>query len=168
MTQNIFNDVKRRHADYQTEEWPPQGDAECFGVICGTDSGTYARMGPSIPRVKTGGAVLKKGDLIRGEPDSVSLPEVGAEPAPISTMCQEVGAFVERPQETMLLPENEVDWDRYYKIRPYACPASTIAPPSSSLRFDYTLLGCLGTPTTPRRRWRFSQSARSCCPAVGG
>lgn len=122
MTQDIFNDVQRRHADYGTEEWPPQGDAECFGVICGTDSGTYARMGPSIPRVKNNGVALKKGDLVRGEPDSVSLPEVGAEPAPISTMCQEVGAFVERPQETMLLPENEIDWDRYYKIRPYACP----------------------------------------------
>jgi hypothetical protein len=67
-------------------------------------------------------ADLQKGDMIRGDPEYIGLPEEGADPTPISIMSQEVGAFIERPSETMLLPEGEVPWDKYHGIKTYMCP----------------------------------------------
>ena len=54
------------------------------------------------------------------------------------------GAFLERPKTTMLLPEDEVDWQKYHTIRSFTCPGFREKPAMLFLALRMMTAGMLG------------------------
>lgn len=139
----LEKDIIERHQSWGTGGWPPQGEADSSRRLAGSSEGTYARssvryVGPVEPED------WKKGDLIRGVPSDVSLPNVGAEGVPVVGAAAEVAAQMSDIKSNLIRAEEDVDWVKYRSIKSYYCPGLAKKRAMLALALRMYLAGMLG------------------------
>ena len=60
-----------------------------------------------------------RGDVCPCLAEEVSLPPAGSVPVPIASISPEAAEFFESWEKSMLLPDEEVDWDAYERLKPH-------------------------------------------------
>ena len=55
-------------------------------------------------------------------PEKVALPAPGSQGIELTTAVPVLGAYLNDPLGTMLLPDDEVNWTKYHEIRPFGVP----------------------------------------------
>ena len=65
--------------------------------------------------------LLQRGDVCPLVPKEVSLPPPGTTPVALTSVAPSTKHYLD-DMESMLLPDEEIDWDEYDNIKPFASP----------------------------------------------
>jgi hypothetical protein len=75
-------------------------------------------------------------------PEEVALPAPGSQGIELRTAVPVLGPYLDDPLETMLLPDDEVDWAKYHEICPFGVPELKEENPTSAGSSHVGLRGC--------------------------